>query len=942
VSGGLGGIGRLAQFSTDDDAAGVILGNNASLVNSGTVNGGLNGGNGGRDGYAVYSTTGAVTVENKDGGIINGKIELASLANTITLHTGSIINGDLNIGTDVGAKLVLTGTSTGTGVYSSAVTGSTTFSGALEVTGGTWSLDEVLTHAGGTTVTGGTLLVEVTLGTGDFAVKTGGTLGGSGTIGGSVTVTDGTIAAGSSPGTLTIDGGLNLSSASILHYELGSPSGTPGVDSDLIVVGGALVLDGRLNISNDGGLDTGTYTLISYAGGLSGPGLTLGALRPAGYNFTVDTATTTGSVLLNVNFDGLQFWDGSNFTDNSAVDGGAGSWNNSLTNWTNASGTFNTDWQNLTAVFKGTAGVVDVTEHVTVAGLQFATDGYEISSSNSSTITLAHANTEVLVDPDVEATISATLTGSGGLEKSGLGVLVLTGANAYLGDTTLNAGVLVANNTVGSATGSGNLHVNAGTLAGSGFISGNVTFNSAATLAPGYNGVGTLTLGSLTMRPDTVLEFDLGTPGVVGSGINDLLEVTGNLTLDGLLNITDAGGFDLGTYRLINYGGTLTNNGLVVNTLPAGVNPGDLFVDVTTPGQINLLYQLTSTQYWDGSDTQSNGRIDGGSGVWIAGATNWTNAQGLINGPWAGQSAVFTGNPGIITLGSDIPFQKLIFAVSGYHIESPQVYKLYSEGDATIQVSTGRATIAAPLVIDGSFFKTGDGLLELRSTASAAATFIQSGSLAVNGTLQSPYVGVSHRAILQGTGLIIGNVFNSGTVAPGNSIGTLTIHGNYTQHSNGTLQIEVASASHHDVLAVGGTAKLAGTLEVRSLGYKPKYGDQIPFLVARRITGKFSDIDMPNPDRFRGRFLNEGGVGVLLVAPTSYTLVARTDNEHNLAVALDRWIGIESGDTGDVTLALDLLGEDQYAQAFAAIGPAYIEGALSTATELSQSHTQML
>ncbi|WP_170157520.1 autotransporter domain-containing protein [Roseimicrobium gellanilyticum] len=942
ISGGLGGVGLNQQFPFVYHASAVILGNNASLVNSGTVSGGLSGGNGSADGFAIYSDTGAVSVENEDGGIINGNIQLASEANTVTLHTGSTLNGNLNMGTSLGASLVLTGTSTDTQDYSAAVTGTTSLSGALTVVGGTWTLDEVLSHTGGTTVSGGALLVEVTLGAGDFAVKTGGTLGGSGTVGGSVTVTDGILAPGSSPGKLTIGGGLSLSSASILHFELGSPSGTAGVDSDLLVVGGALVLDGKLNITDAGGLEAGTYTLISYSGALSGSGLTLGTLRPAGYNFTVDTTTTTNAVLLNVDFDGLQFWDGGNTSKNDAVDGGAGTWNTSQTNWTSASGNWNTNWQNLTAVFKGTAGVVDLTENVTVLGLQFATDGYEISSSNSSTITLANVNSEVLVDTDVEVIISATFTGVGGLEKNGQGTLVLTGANTHTGDTTLNAGVLFANNSTGSATGTGNLQVKAGTLAGTGFISGNVTFNSAATLAPGYHGIGTLTIGSLVMRPDTVLEFDLGMPDVVGSGINDLLEVTGNLTLDGLLNITDAGGFDHGTYRLINYGGTLTNNGLVVNTLPAGVNPGALFVDLSTAGQVNLLFQLTDVQYWDGSNLQGNGRIDGGGGVWMAGATNWTNAQGLINGPWAGESTVFTAQPGTVMLGSDIPFEKLVFEVSGYRIESPSGYKLYSLGDATLQVNTGRATIAAPMVIDGSFFKTGGGLLDLRSSASAAATFIQSGSLAVNGTLQSPHVGVSHGGILQGTGLIIGNVFNSGTVAPGNSIGTLTIHGNYTQRSSGTLEIEVANTSHHDVLAVSGTAKLAGTLEVRSLGYHPKYGDQIPFLVARRITGKFSDIDMPNPDRFRGRFLNEGGVGVLLVAPTSYTLVARTGNEHNLAVALDEWIGIETGDIGGVTLALDLLKEEQYAQAFAAIGPAYIEGALSTATELSQSHTQML
>ena len=37
------------------------------------------------------------------------------------------------------------------------------------------------------------------------------------------------------------------------------------------------------------------------------------------------------------------------------------------------------------------------------------------------------------------------------------------------------------------------------------------------------------------------------------------MNVGGNLTLDGNLNVTDAGGFGVGVYRLFNYTGSLTN-----------------------------------------------------------------------------------------------------------------------------------------------------------------------------------------------------------------------------------------------------------------------------------------------------------------------------------------------------------------------------------------------
>ena len=54
---------------------------------------------------------------------------------------------------------------------------------------------------------------------------------------------------------------------------------------------------------------------------------------------------------------------------------------------------------------------------------------------------------------------------------------------------------------------------------------------------------------------------------------------------------------------------------------------------------------------------------------------------------------------------------------------------------------------------------------------------------------------IVNAGFFQGTGVVNGNVFNSGIVSPGASIGTLTINGNYTQSASGTLRIEVAGAS---------------------------------------------------------------------------------------------------------------------------------------------------
>ncbi|KZK94813.1 MULTISPECIES: hypothetical protein [unclassified Pseudovibrio] len=71
-------------------------------------------------------------------------------------------------------------------------------------------------------------------GTSALNIADGGTLARAGTINDPTTVTNGTVAAGNSPSTLTIDGDLDHTFASVMDFELGSPSSTAGVDSDLI------------------------------------------------------------------------------------------------------------------------------------------------------------------------------------------------------------------------------------------------------------------------------------------------------------------------------------------------------------------------------------------------------------------------------------------------------------------------------------------------------------------------------------------------------------------------------------------------------------------------------------------------------------------------------------------------------------------------------------
>ena len=172
------------------------------------------------------------------------------------------------------------------------------------------------------------------------------------------------------------------------------------------------------------------------------------------------------------------------------------------------------------------------------------------------------------------------------LTKIGSGTFTLSGANTYSGGTTVSNGTLLVNNTAGSGTGTGAVTVVSGaTLGGSGVIGGPVTVNG--TLAPG-NSIGTLAISnSLVVNGGAALQYALGTN-------SDLTVVSGNLTLGGTLNVTDAGGFTNTTYTLFSYGGTLTYTNVSTGTAPAGYT---YTISTNTPSQVNLVV-LTPFQQW--------------------------------------------------------------------------------------------------------------------------------------------------------------------------------------------------------------------------------------------------------------------------------------------------------------------------------------------------------
>jgi fibronectin-binding autotransporter adhesin len=389
-------------------------------------------------------------------------------------------------------------------------------------------------------------------------------------------------------------------------------------------------------------------------------------------------------------------------------------------------------------------------------------------------------------DAGTTLTLAGALSGTGSFTKSGAGTLVLGGGGTY-GGATVAGGTMFVNGNYAAAAGTTNVLAGA-TLGGIGTIGGNVAFANGATLAPGAGSAGTLTIGgNLSLSATTQLDFEFGAAGVVGGALNDLVNVGGNLVLDGVVNVSvpTGGAFDVGVYRMFNYGGTLTNNGVTLGTLPAGANAN---VQTSIAGQVNLVNSAGLTlNFWDGAGgPKNNGVINGGSGVWQAspGNDNWTGENGAVNAGYTdGAFAIFGGTGGTVTVDNGlgaVSAAGMQFAANNYVIGGGGI--VLTDATATIRVGDGSTAGAG-------FTAT------INSALSGAAQLVKSdaGTLILGGT--NSYTG--------GTQIVGGTLRISSDANLGATSGAVTLDG-------GTLETSANVTSARDiVVASGGTIAAA-------------------------------------------------------------------------------------------------------------------------------------
>ena len=635
-------------------------------------------------------------------------------------------------------------------------------------------------------------------------------------------------------GTLTSTGGITINAGTLLNTGGSSAITTPTIamnsGSKLNVAGGTVQAAGGTQTLFTGG--TGGATINITGGTLLGNG-TLGG----GGNVVNLTAGSlnTGAAALNLGSGNDTFLlSGFATIAGAGVDGGAGSdaLQVNTTFGRTLDGALVTNFETLSK--SGGSTLILTGSHSYSAGTTISTGTLQIGNGASAgaltTPTVANNGT-LAFDLNSNYSFAGAISGGGAVNKLGTGITTLTGANSYTGATNINAGTLLINGDQSGANGQTNV-LSGATLGGTGTIGGSVTVANGGALSPsaGGNAPAALTInGALTLNSTSAVNVNFGQANVPGGPLNDLINVGGNLTLDGTLNVTQTPGgtFGPGVYRIFNYNGSLTDNGL-------NATDPHYFVQTAVANQVNLINSAgLALSYWDGdTGPHSNSVIDGGTGTWrAAGDQNWTDSSGLFSGPFANASfAIFQGAPGTVTVDNtngQVQAAGMQFAANGYTVQGGDValvgpLSIIRVGDGSAAGAAFAATIASnltgsselvksdlgTLVLSGSNSYTGGtaidgGTLQISSDANLGAS---SGALSLDGaTLTNTASVVSNRMVTLNAG---GGTFNAlDTLTLNGSVdgaGTLTKTGSGTLVLNGTNTYQ------------GGTVIDGGTLQVAS------------------------------------------------------------------------------------------------------------------------------
>jgi fibronectin-binding autotransporter adhesin len=455
------------------------------------------------------------------------------------------------------------------------------------------------------------------------------------------------------------------------------------------------------------------------------------------------------------------------------------------------------------------------------------------------------------------AIMSGVLSGatSSGINKTGAGTLELSSPNSsYTGSTTVSAGVLVVRKL---SNGSSNSSIGSSTNAAS-----NLVFGAGATLR--YTGTGDSTDRQMTYSPNAnntgftldasgsgALKFT-STAAIVSSVNNQgrFYAITGTSTADNTLaaQFTDNGS---GATAL-----TKSGSGKWIVTNAASSYTGGTFINAGTLSTSSIKDGGTASPLGAGTLIALGREADTGTLLYTgSGDTSNRNIRiGVLTG--AGGAAIINDGSG-----------PLIFTSTSFNVQtsSSNTRALTLGGSYTggvneiqggIQNNTGTFTVVR---LD----KTGAGTWSLSGASTyTGTTTVSAGTLRINNTTGSGTgsgaVTVNNTATLAGGGSISGStsVLAGGTLAPGNSLGVLTV-GSLTLADNAIYSVEltgtgnVAGTDYDQTIVTGGTNVVLGAgagtnLVLSQSGYTHSPGNLFTIInntsaTASNVTGSFNN-----------------------------------------------------------------------------------------------------
>ncbi len=705
------------------------------------------------------------------------------------------------------------------------------FSGLIDIQSGSLVIEDGRSAGVGTVTIGGGTSLVVDSAVGDTILAAN--LSGAGdlekigperlTLTGTNTLT-GTVFVGA--GTLQIGGGQNIGTANIVL------SGAAGV-LDLNTSGSTTL--GNLIAGNGRVVKTGSGTVFitganTYAGGTD---IQQGAIR-----VTDVSVLGTGAITVQAG---------------AALDLSIAGAQTLSQNVTGAGILRKSDTGDLTLLANGLTGGVDIVGGRVIVSTTSALGGGPVTTAAGTRLVFDNAATEVS---------NTVISGAGGLTKTGTGLLVMNNANSFTGGTTITSGRIGLNDGLGLGTGT--VTIQQGAILGVGGVNVANAIVGAGRVIKTANNTATLTGNNAYSGGTEIQQGNLRVtnPGSLGTG--------------GVLMAS-------GTALIVDYSGA--NNAALGNVLSGA---GALIKDGSGTAVIN-----TAGNTYSGGTTINAGRLalNFGDGLGTGGVTIASGAELAIgnvslanNVSGAGRIIKTSSGTGALT-GTNthtggIDIQGGSLAVSGNGALGTGAISI-AGGASLDYTNTAAATFSNGLSGAGTFNKLGAGQLTFGSNFTLGALNAQAGRIRIN-AVATTNATVASGATLDGTGRIIGNLVNNGTVASGNSIGTLTVQGNYTHNAGSVLEIEFDANGNIDLLDVTGNAVLnGGTL--RFVGIGGAEGQGGTFLrTGGTLNGTFSTVETVGAQLPLAVFYQPNAA---LMAPSVLTARPSTFNAQSLAAA---------------------------------------------------------